>query len=95
LQEKDDGLTAVLTLAGKPCNVYGNDVDVLNLRVEYQSENRLAVQITPANVVRLSYCLWFYTRYAGLTLIGFNQLVVVHSPGRCDSTSAIGFNEWR
>lgn len=53
LQENERGLNAVLTLAGKPCNVYGNDVEVLNLKVEYQSENRLAVQIAPANVVRL------------------------------------------
>ena len=53
LQENDGGIGAVLTLAGAPCNVYGNDVEVLNLKVEYQSEDRLAVQISPANVVRL------------------------------------------
>jgi alpha-glucosidase len=51
LQENENGLSAVLTLAGAPCNVYGNDVETLNLKVEYQSENRLAVQIYPANVV--------------------------------------------
>ncbi|KAF2681021.1 glycoside hydrolase family 31 protein [Lentithecium fluviatile CBS 122367] len=50
LQENESGLGAVLTLAGAPCNVYGNDVDVLNLKIEYQSESRLAVQISPANV---------------------------------------------
>ncbi|KAF3002441.1 hypothetical protein E8E13_004413 [Curvularia kusanoi] len=48
LQETDDGISAVLTLAGTPCNVYGNDVDVLNLKVEYQSKDRLAVNISPA-----------------------------------------------
>ncbi|KAL1599352.1 hypothetical protein SLS59_006369 [Nothophoma quercina] len=48
LQETDGGISAVLTLAGAPCNVYGNDVDVLNLKVEYQSKDRLAVNISPA-----------------------------------------------
>lgn len=49
---KDDehGLTAVLTLAGKACNVYGNDVHVLNLKVEYQAANRLAISISPAHI---------------------------------------------
>ncbi len=51
LQETDDGISAVLTLAGAPCNVYGNDVDVLNLKVEYQSKDRLAINISPANLV--------------------------------------------
>ena len=44
----DLGFTATLTLAGKPCNVYGNDIKVLNLTVEYQSADRLAVRIIPA-----------------------------------------------
>ncbi|KAH6643027.1 glycosyl hydrolases family 31-domain-containing protein [Boeremia exigua] len=48
LQETDDGISAVLRLAGAPCNVYGNDVDVLNLKVEYQSNDRLAINISPA-----------------------------------------------
>lgn len=51
LQETDGGISAVLTLAGAPCNVYGNDVDVLNLKVEYQSKDRLAVNISPAYLV--------------------------------------------
>lgn len=42
------GLTATLTLAGEACNVYGTDVEVLNLTVEYQSADRLAVRIVPA-----------------------------------------------
>lgn len=44
------GLVATLTLAGPACNVYGTDVDVLNLTVEYQSADRLAVKIVPAYV---------------------------------------------
>lgn len=44
----DAGLTARLTLAGKACNLYGTDVESLNLTVEYQSADRLSVQITPA-----------------------------------------------
>ena len=42
------GLTATLILAGDPCNVYGTDIRTLNLTVEYQSADRLAVIITPA-----------------------------------------------
>ena len=42
------GFTATLTLAGTPCNVYGTDIDVLNLTVQYQSADRLAVRVTPA-----------------------------------------------
>lgn len=57
LQESDSGLTAVLTLAGAPCNVYGNEVEVLNLKVEYQSANRLAVSISPANIVSIKILL--------------------------------------
>ncbi|KAL8810111.1 MAG: hypothetical protein Q9200_002841 [Gallowayella weberi] len=41
------GLTAILTLAGSACNVYGTDVETLNLTVEYQSADRLAVRIVP------------------------------------------------
>ena len=42
------GLTATLTLAGSACNVYGNDIQSLNLTVQYQSADRLAIRITPA-----------------------------------------------
>jgi alpha-glucosidase len=44
------GLTASLQLAGKACNVYGTDVDTLNLTVEYQSSDRLHVEIVPTYV---------------------------------------------
>lgn len=44
------GLTATLELAGMACNVYGNDIDILNLTVEYQSLDRLAMRVTPAVV---------------------------------------------
>ena len=57
LDENDEGLSAVLTLAGAPCNVYGNDVGVLNLKVEYQADNRLAINISPANLVSLKFLL--------------------------------------
>lgn len=50
VQEDAHGLTAVLTLAGEPCNAYGTDVEVLNLKVEYQGANRLAINIQPANL---------------------------------------------
>lgn len=44
------GLTASLTLAGSPCNVYGTDIEDLILTVEYQTTSRLHVNIHPANV---------------------------------------------
>ncbi len=42
------GLTAILILGGKACNVYGNDIETLNLTVEYQAADRLSVRVTPA-----------------------------------------------
>lgn len=44
------GLTADLTLAGSACNVYGTDVANLRLTVEYQSTDRLHVEITPTYI---------------------------------------------
>ena len=44
------GLTATLSLAGKACNVYGTDVDTLNLTVEYQTADRLHVAIVPSAI---------------------------------------------
>ncbi|KAI6713847.1 hypothetical protein JHW43_003604 [Diplocarpon mali] len=44
------GLTALLILAGEACNVYGTDVDTLNLTVEYQSSDRLHVEVTPTYI---------------------------------------------
>ncbi|KAF1347526.1 glycosyl hydrolases family 31-domain-containing protein [Delphinella strobiligena] len=43
-----NGFTATLTLAGEACNVYGTDVNVLNLTVGYQSAHRLGINISPA-----------------------------------------------
>ncbi|KAI0738055.1 alpha-glucosidase [Daedaleopsis nitida] len=43
-------LTAVLRLAGKACNVFGNDLPELALEVTYETKNRIHVKITdPAN----------------------------------------------
>lgn len=47
VQRTDYGFTAQLNLAGQPCNVYGVDIDALNLTVEYQSDKRLSVNILP------------------------------------------------
>lgn len=44
------GLTADLSLAGTACNVYGTDIEFLSLTVEYQSNDRLHVEITPTYV---------------------------------------------
>ena len=45
------GFIADLLLAGKPCNVYGNDVAHLSLVVEYQSQKRLSVKVFPKYLV--------------------------------------------
>jgi alpha-glucosidase len=45
------GFSATLTLAGKNCNVYGTDIEELQLRVQYQSQNRLSVNIFPSYLV--------------------------------------------
>ena len=42
LTETADGLTARLTLAGRPANAFGYDIKDLILEVEYQSENRMS-----------------------------------------------------
>ena len=44
------GLNATLNLAGPACNVYGTDIDTLNLTVEYQSADRLSVRIVPTYI---------------------------------------------
>ncbi|KAI9714568.1 MAG: hypothetical protein M1812_006373 [Candelaria pacifica] len=45
-----NGLTASLTLAGPACNIYGSDIADLSLMVEYQSQNRLHIQIQPTYI---------------------------------------------
>ncbi|KAJ6784354.1 hypothetical protein PWT90_10500 [Aphanocladium album] len=44
----DTGLTAKLSLAGKPCNAYGDDLKDLLLEVTYETDNRLHVKIQDA-----------------------------------------------
>lgn len=45
------GFSATLNLAGEPCNVYGTDIETLNLTVQYQSADRLNINIQPAYIV--------------------------------------------
>lgn len=51
LEQNDRGLSVTLSLAGTPCNVYGTDVEQLDLKVEYQARGRLAVSIVPTYLV--------------------------------------------
>lgn len=44
------GLTADLTLAGPACNVYGTDIERLSLTVDYQSADRLHIEILPTYI---------------------------------------------
>lgn len=50
VQRTQYGLTASLSLAGKACSLYGNDVGQLTLTVEYQSSDRLSVKIEASNL---------------------------------------------
>ncbi|KAF5392729.1 hypothetical protein D9757_000858 [Collybiopsis confluens] len=49
---KGASFTADLVLAGKACNVFGNDLTALDLAVTYETENRIHVKITDANSSR-------------------------------------------
>ncbi|KAL4878848.1 Alpha/beta-glucosidase agdC [Aspergillus karnatakaensis] len=49
IEERSDGLTADLTLAGTPCNAYGSDIESLKLEVEYETDTRLHVIIYDAD----------------------------------------------
>ncbi|KAF2230688.1 glycoside hydrolase family 31 protein [Viridothelium virens] len=44
------GFSAILNLAGPACNLYGTDIETLDLTVQYQSGSRLSVKITPSNI---------------------------------------------
>lgn len=46
-----NGLTADLTLAGAPCNAFGTDIQDLKLKIEYQSLERIRINIQPAHLV--------------------------------------------
>lgn len=52
VHEDANGVTGDLVLAGIPTNVYGRDVDKLKLKVEYQNENRVKVEILPAEITK-------------------------------------------
>jgi alpha-glucosidase len=58
VKESARGVTATLTLAGKPCNVYGTDVDSLDFSIEYLANDRLSVQIVPTYLDSSNYS-WF------------------------------------
>jgi alpha-glucosidase len=51
VQSSSNGFSADLELAGQPCNVFGTDVQSLKLSVEYQSSQRLNVNIKPSILV--------------------------------------------
>ncbi|KAI0948834.1 hypothetical protein AcV7_009470 [Taiwanofungus camphoratus] len=45
-------LTATLVLAGEPCNVFGPDIEWLNLAVTYETNTRIHLKITDASAAR-------------------------------------------
>jgi alpha-glucosidase len=51
VKQDDNGFSASLSLAGEPCNVYGTDIDELSLVVQFQSKNRLEINISPSKIV--------------------------------------------
>ena len=59
VHQTSKGFTATLGLAGEPCNAYGIDVDSLDLSVEYQTADRINVQIVPSHV-DASNASWYF-----------------------------------
>lgn len=55
VQRTTNGLSASLSLAGDPCNAYGNDIDELTLTVSVQSADRLAINISPSHITADNY----------------------------------------
>jgi alpha-glucosidase len=49
------GFSAKLSLAGKPCNLYGTDVDTLGLTVQFQNADRLSINISPVDLVSIKF----------------------------------------
>ena len=86
LREDDHGLTAILKLAGKPCNAYGTDIETLNLTVEYQSKTRLSVNISPANIVSSGI---IFGENCELIAKGCLQLFTLHTARRLHSTAEV------
>ncbi|CAJ2499684.1 Uu.00g025370.m01.CDS01 [Anthostomella pinea] len=58
VKETGTGFTADLVLADDACNVYGTDIEVLDLVVEYQAADRLHVEILPKYIGQENYT-WF------------------------------------
>jgi len=50
LTKTDSGLFGILTIRGKPKNIYGYDFSTLNLTVSYQAKERLNVRVQPLNL---------------------------------------------
>ncbi|KAJ2726702.1 hypothetical protein GGI07_000426 [Coemansia sp. Benny D115] len=48
VQNTSNGFVATLKLAGAPCNVYGKDITDLNLKVNFDSKDRLHVHVEDA-----------------------------------------------
>lgn len=51
IEDSAQGFRADLTLAGAPCQAFGNDIADLILNVEYQTRDRLNVQMYPRDIV--------------------------------------------
>ncbi|KAF4614964.1 hypothetical protein D9613_003515 [Agrocybe pediades] len=49
VKARRDGLTADLVLAGKACNVFGEDIQNLRLNVDYETADRIHLKITDAS----------------------------------------------
>ena len=84
VKQTDTGLTADLSLAGQPCNLYGNDINELRLSVEYQSKERLAVRIVPASLDASNQSQYLLPE--SLTPLP------KHEEGACEATSDLRFS---
>lgn len=62
-QSSDGTIMADLTLAGAACNTYGTDIEDLTLLVEYQTKERLHVQILPKYIAPQNSSWFFLPEY--------------------------------
>ncbi|KAI9722871.1 MAG: hypothetical protein M1828_004437 [Chrysothrix sp. TS-e1954] len=63
VQTSASGLTANLIAKGPACNTYGTEIDELSLLVEYQSKERLHVQVIPRYLVPANRSQFFLAEY--------------------------------
>ncbi|KAJ3492786.1 hypothetical protein NLG97_g5149 [Lecanicillium saksenae] len=82
----DTGLTAKLSLAGKACNAYGDDLKDLILEVTYETDNRLHVKIQDADNQVYQVPESVFPRFSATSKASGSNLVFRHTASPFPST---------